>query len=458
MGKNNNNNSSSSYQKQRKKFSNQTKPRYGIPGIFITCERGREMKSKREGLEMILHYYNNSNIKPEDAQKEKVNGENHTVKNAELTDVKEKKKCMSLDDEIELLKKQSKSDCQDTEEIETDDGDGKGKQRRRNKRNNKKKGPFSYYDAGCPGITFLMFNHPSFAPADEEQKPDKDNNVVSKDDRNDNEKNEADDVAPKAKKQKLDTPPDEQKEQKQQSLVGLEESQSQQKILKPPFIITQQETCWDPVPTIQTLIKETFQSVFPKGNNINPASLPSSRFVTRMIPIQATCSSHIRDIRDTVQYLIPKFIPQHEKRGKNKNDDKDITEEKKKKKFAITFKKRSCSHLKQSEVISSVAALFMPDDISDEQREFQVDLDNPEYVIMIEVMKTLCGVSIVRNYPDSFFYEGLTALEDLGGKEEEAKANDGNSNKIPKIKKHHFNFNLFECRDFAKDVKEKLNI
>merc|ERR1719232_55173 len=92
-----------------------TKPKRGSPGFLLTCETGREVKCQREGIELLLYYYNSGGMELDH-------------------DCIEEKATLSLDEEISMLKKKKYS-CSSDE-----------------------KNPFTLYETGCRGIVFLMHN------------------------------------------------------------------------------------------------------------------------------------------------------------------------------------------------------------------------------------------------------------------------------------------------------------
>ncbi|KPP61508.1 THUMP domain-containing protein 1-like [Scleropages formosus] len=101
-----------------------------------------------------------------------------------------------------------------------------------------------------------------------------------------------------------------------------------------------------------------------------------SRVILRMLPVSGTCRAFIEDMeRYLSRFLEPWF------RTPNQGT------------FQIVFKARNNSHTKREEVIKVLAGL-----VGKMNRKNKVDLTNPQYTIIIEVIKTVCCVSVVQDY------------------------------------------------------------
>ncbi|XP_061088062.1 THUMP domain-containing protein 1 [Conger conger] len=101
-----------------------------------------------------------------------------------------------------------------------------------------------------------------------------------------------------------------------------------------------------------------------------------SRVILRMLPVSGTCKAFIEDMEKYMEnFLEPWF--------KTPNQGT----------FQIVFKARNSSHNKRDEVIKALAEL-----VGKMNPENKVDLTNPEYTIIIEVIKNVCCVSVVRDY------------------------------------------------------------
>ena len=92
----------------------------------------------------------------------------------------------------------------------------------------------------------------------------------------------------------------------------------------------------------------------------------SIRYCLRIIPIQGVCKTNIKEIEDAIL----------KKTGVIKSEDS----------YRITIEKRN-SKVSSDEIISKIAK-----NISN-----KVSLDNPDWVILIEIIGDEAGVSVIRN-------------------------------------------------------------
>ncbi|XP_062865912.1 THUMP domain-containing protein 1 [Trichomycterus rosablanca] len=101
-----------------------------------------------------------------------------------------------------------------------------------------------------------------------------------------------------------------------------------------------------------------------------------SRAVLRMLPVGGSCRAFPEDMTRYLEtFLQPWF--QAPRRAT----------------YQICFKSRNSSHSKRDDVIKSVAGL-----VSKLNPENKVDLTDPELSIIVEVIKSVCCVAVVRDY------------------------------------------------------------
>nr|CAG4651431.1 EOG090X0GPG [Simocephalus serrulatus]SVE94582.1 EOG090X0GPG [Simocephalus serrulatus] len=98
----------------------------------------------------------------------------------------------------------------------------------------------------------------------------------------------------------------------------------------------------------------------------------TTKFLLRMLPIQATCKSVLADILKTAESLIDKMTGF--------------------KSFSLIVKVRN-HNLKRDEIIAPLADL-----VKKQYPEIKVDLDNPETSVVVEVLRGTCCLGIVTNY------------------------------------------------------------
>ncbi|XP_063059665.1 THUMP domain-containing protein 1 [Engraulis encrasicolus] len=101
-----------------------------------------------------------------------------------------------------------------------------------------------------------------------------------------------------------------------------------------------------------------------------------SRTILRMLPVSGTCKAFPEDMeRYLTGYLEPWF-----------KEPAQAT-------YQIAFKARNSSHNKRDDVIKALAVL-----VGKLNPKNKVDLTNPELTIIVEVIKSVCCVSVVRDY------------------------------------------------------------
>ncbi|XP_009871978.1 PREDICTED: THUMP domain-containing protein 1, partial [Apaloderma vittatum] len=101
-----------------------------------------------------------------------------------------------------------------------------------------------------------------------------------------------------------------------------------------------------------------------------------TRVIRRMLPISGTCKAFLEDMKKyTETFFEPWF------KAPNKGT------------FQIVYKARNNSHASREEVIKELAGI-----VSSLNPENKVDLNNPQYTIVVEIIKNVCGLSVVRDY------------------------------------------------------------
>ena len=91
--------------------------------------------------------------------------------------------------------------------------------------------------------------------------------------------------------------------------------------------------------------------------------------------------------------------------------------------FKIDIKRRLCSHLTRDQVIEAITPILLVSDNNKEEEDpekkygckFSVKLTDPDFAIRIEVIKTLCGISIL---PRQEWYRNFNLAELIDAKEE----------------------------------------
>ncbi|XP_072514055.1 THUMP domain-containing protein 1 [Salminus brasiliensis] len=121
----------------------------------------------------------------------------------------------------------------------------------------------------------------------------------------------------------------------------------------------------DPEKLVHSILQDIYQTKKKK-----------SRVILRMLPVSGTCRAFPEDMDKFLSsYLEPWFkAPNHAS-------------------YQINFKARNSSHNKRDDVIKALAGL-----VAKLNPENKVDLTNPELTIIVEIIKSVCCVSVVRDY------------------------------------------------------------
>ncbi|XP_051877155.1 THUMP domain-containing protein 1 [Pristis pectinata] len=101
-----------------------------------------------------------------------------------------------------------------------------------------------------------------------------------------------------------------------------------------------------------------------------------TRAILRMLPVSGSCKAFMEEIPKYFEtFLEPWFkVP-------------------KKATFQIVYKARNNSHMNRDDVIKALAGV-----VANLNAENKVDLSFPEYTIIVEIIKGVCCVSVVRDY------------------------------------------------------------
>uniref|UniRef100_A0A8C1LY62 THUMP domain-containing protein 1 n=1 Tax=Cyprinus carpio TaxID=7962 RepID=A0A8C1LY62_CYPCA len=101
-----------------------------------------------------------------------------------------------------------------------------------------------------------------------------------------------------------------------------------------------------------------------------------SRVILRMLPVSGTCRAFPEDMEKFLSVFLERWFRAPQRAT-----------------YQICFKARNSSHNKREEVIKAVAGL-----VGKLNPLNKVDLTNPELSIIIEIIKTVCCVSVLKDY------------------------------------------------------------
>nr|GME04312.1 THUMP domain-containing protein 1 homolog [Ipomoea batatas] len=102
-----------------------------------------------------------------------------------------------------------------------------------------------------------------------------------------------------------------------------------------------------------------------------------SRFMLRILPIEATCYASDEEIGRTIKPLIEKYFP---------------SETESPLKFAVLYEARANTGIDRSKIIDTVAKSV--------PQPHKVDLSNPELHIVVQIVKTVCLLGVVGKYKE----------------------------------------------------------
>ncbi|CAJ1926354.1 unnamed protein product [Cylindrotheca closterium] len=350
MSGNNNNNSNQNKNKRRYQDNFRHKkhhrnPRRGGPGVLLTCETFREVKCRREGMAILQHYFHHgfddknngdANIPEEEARTDGADSTKQGDDNASSASPS-----LSLEEELKALRSTKASSSSH----------------------------FTQYETGSKGSVFLMCSAegcqlipPIVVDSDEGDNNDEKKKKKKIDDdstesqgtskkQRTGDYNKDDNTASAAAAAAKSTPAND--------ATGKNDDNQEGSNSKP----------WDPVPVVCKVLADVESNV---------TSAPSSRFVTRMIPMQATCFASNVEIQATAEALLQKYFfpcPEY-------------------KTFAVSFQKRICNNVKRPEIIDMIAGSILDNEAYPKDR-YTVSLDNPDATIVVEIVRTLCGISVV---------------------------------------------------------------
>jgi len=415
--------------------------------MLLSCETSKERKCQREGLDILLHYHhreqattaNVDSVVPDAKEDGDVTA---CRKSDEAAGAGEcGTKGLSLEEEIAMLNSGVSTD----DILQCVDNDGVVNAAKGRKKGGKM---FQVYDTSVGGTVFVLCTLPGCSidtklgegqevaddasgdkeTADPPPSDGMDEKVEENKKRKTADGTAADDISTSATTKKQKVQPD------QQPTTHSTDQQNPIDNDLPPT--------WDPVQTVQSIIHDI------KTENPHTTITPSSRFVTRMIPIQHTCYASLVEMRHHLRaLLIAKFIPIGVERYRNRTVGGDA--EYALPSFKIDFRRRNCSNAKRADVIDMIAGVvaeLTEKALAEEQsggedspevkgssgdkvvvveekatlpkkQLFKVDLKDPEYTILIEICQTICGMSVLPN-ARAFHNFNLIALREKAKSEE----------------------------------------
>lgn len=166
--------------------------------------------------------------------------------------------------------------------------------------------------------------------------------------------------------------------------------------------------------------------VFIKTLNVEPEKLvhhilkdlyatkkKKTRVILRMLPVTGTCKAFPEDLK---KYAETFFQPWFKVPNKGT--------------FQIVYKARNNNHMNRDEVIKDLAGI-----VGTLNPENKVDLTNPEYTIVVEIIKNICCLSVVKDYNLFRKYNLQEVVKSAKEEKPQEPAGDETKDKMPEQSK-----------------------
>merc|ERR1712083_1192631 len=125
------------------------------------------------------------------------------------------------------------------------------------------------------------------------------------------------------------------------------------------------------------------------GDDIISNGEQKTRFLMRLVPIEATCKAHEQNVTEAMKKLLQKHF----------------SKENPVKTYCVVFKSR-CNHDFKKEMTYKIVG----DIIKELSPESKVEYKTPDFVIMVEVMKSNCCLAVLPKYFDTYKKYNLIEL------------------------------------------------
>ncbi|EKX73478.1 conserved hypothetical protein [Theileria equi strain WA] len=127
----------------------------------------------------------------------------------------------------------------------------------------------------------------------------------------------------------------------------------------------------------------------------------SARYLSRLVPVDYVCNATFSTVQETLRRLISKEFPEStcsiESRTTQESEDvsstkKSSDETKDVITWALEYKSTNSNALKRQEILDLVVAMI--------GKNYKVELKKPDKLVVIQVVKGLCGISVITNYSE----------------------------------------------------------
>lgn len=143
---------------------------------------------------------------------------------------------------------------------------------------------------------------------------------------------------------------------------------------------------------IQTTVSDPVELVHYIMKDLEATKKQKTRFLLRLLPIEATCKAYVDDIRQTADTIFDKHFS---KEGKT---------------FAVLFNRRNSSGVNRDDLIRDLAEMVVK-----RHPENRADLKHPQLAIIVEIIRNMCCLSVVPEYFELRKYNLLELCAPEGG-------------------------------------------
>lgn len=127
---------------------------------------------------------------------------------------------------------------------------------------------------------------------------------------------------------------------------------------------------------IKTTVEDPVKLVDDIITDISETKTQKARFILRMIPIIGTCKAYERNIEELAEQILSKVV----------SKDSDFT-------YSIIFKTRNNNQVSRDDIFRVVGNV-----VRRQEGKTRVDLKNPNFCVVVEIIRTVCCMGIVRDY------------------------------------------------------------
>jgi len=138
----------------------------------------------------------------------------------------------------------------------------------------------------------------------------------------------------------------------------------------------------------KTKVKDPVKFSMNIMDDIKSSGEQKTRFLMRLVPIEATCKAHEQNVTDNLQNLLKKHFTKENVKS-----------------FCVVFKAR-CNHDFKKEMAYKIVG----DIIKELSPDSKVEYKCPDFVIMVEVMKSNCCLAVLPKYFDTYKKYNLIEL------------------------------------------------